>query len=366
MQPPFRALILAAAAAASACSSLDPAPPAEALPGTLDGAQVALDPATVGGPPVYLAGNLSPEEVEQYRALAPNLELLHGLDRTTALEHAPRAHGADAHLLSAEFMERAEQLAWIQSWSAGVGRLLETPGVVEREGLVVTNAKGVHGPVISEHVFALLLSLTRNLGAYAEAQADSRWDRNAGDPWELSGRTLLVAGLGGIGREVAKRADAFGMRVVGTVRTEREAPPYVDQLVTGDRTDEFLPEADVLVICLPLTDETRGFFDARRLALLPPGAVVINIARGAILDTDALHATLQSGHLAGAGLDVTDPEPLPADHPLWSTPNVRITPHVAGRADLTGERRRALLAENIRRFAAGEPLLNVVDREAGY
>jgi phosphoglycerate dehydrogenase-like enzyme len=360
-----------AALASVACSAIEEAPvdlaPDPAPLGVARGATVALDPTTVDGPLVYLAGRLDASELARLREVASGVEIVAGLDRTTALEHAARAHGADAHLLTPEFLAAADRLAWVQSWSAGVERYLALPGFAEREGLVFTNAKGVHGPVIAEHVFALLLHLTRRLDALGDAHDAGRWERGASaGATSLSGRTLLVAGLGGIGTEVARRGHAFGMTVLGTVRTLREPPPFVDELGTGADLDALLARADVLVVCLPLTDETRGLFDAERLARLRPGAFVVNIARGAILDTDALLAALDSGHLAGAGLDVTDPEPLPAGHPLWGRDDVLVTPHVAGRAGLTGARRAALIAENLRRFGAGEPLLNVVDRAAGY
>ncbi len=335
--------------------------------GDTRGSVVAVDPASVDGPLVYLAGGVDDDELAAWRAVAPDVEFVTGLDRESALAHAPRAHGADAHLVTEAFLEAAPNLAWVQSWSAGVERYLAVPGLVEREGLVLTNAQGVHGPVIAEHVFALLGHLTRRLGPLGDAQDRGTWDRGAASgSTSLAGRTMLVAGLGGIGTEVARRADAFDMRVLGTVRTPRQPPPFVDELGTSDDLDRLLAETDVLVICLPLTDETDGLFDARRLGLLREGASVVNIGRGPILDTDALLAALESGQLAGAGLDVTDPEPLPDGHPLWARDDVVITPHCAARAELTGDRRAALVEENLRRFGAGEPLLNVVDRAAGY
>ncbi len=344
-------------------------PHAEAPPqlSQQEGSRVALDPSLVAGQLVYLAGQLSEDDLAARRAAAPNVEILAGLDRETAVEYAPRAHAADAHLISEAFLDAAPQLAWVQAWSAGVERYLAVPGLAEREGLVFTNAQGVHGPVIAEHVFALLLHLTRGLGPYGAAQAQGTWDRGAAQaPTSLSGRTLLVAGMGGIGSQVARRAHAFDMRVLGTVRSPRPAPSFVDELGTADDLERFLAETDVLVVCLPLTDETAGLFDARRLALLKPGAYLVNIARGGIVETEALLQALESGHLAGAGLDVTDPEPLPDGHALWARDDVVITPHAAGRAELTVERRDALLLENLRRFANGEALLNVVDRKAGY
>ena len=177
---------------------------------------------------------------------------------------------------------------------------------------------------------------------------------------------MLVVGMGGIGSEIARRAKGFDMRVLATVRSARPAPDYVDELGTAADMDRYLAEADVVAVALPLTDETRGLFDAERFALMKAGAYFLNIGRGPIVDTDALLAALQSGHLAGAGLDVTDPEPLPADHPLWRQPKVIITPHVASRAELTMERRWSVFRENMRRFGAGEGLVNVVDKGAGY
>jgi phosphoglycerate dehydrogenase-like enzyme len=177
---------------------------------------------------------------------------------------------------------------------------------------------------------------------------------------------MLVVGLGGIGSEIAMRADAFNMRVLATARTRRPAPPYVDFLGTAPELDELLPQADVVVLAVPLTDETRGMINRETIARMKDGAWVVNIARGAVVDTEALVEALDAGKIGGAFLDVTDPEPLPQGHTLWNRENVLITPHVAARAELSGERRRALMLDNMRRFGSGEPLLNVVDKEADY
>jgi phosphoglycerate dehydrogenase-like enzyme len=182
----------------------------------------------------------------------------------------------------------------------------------------------------------------------------------------LSGRTMLVVGMGGIGREIARRAKGFDMTVLATVRTERPAPEYCDELGTAKDLDRFVPLADVVAVALPLTDETTDLFDAEKFALMKPGAYFLNVGRGRIVVTDDLLAALDSGHLAGAGLDVTEPEPLPSDHPLWKSDRVIITPHVSSRAELTGERRWDVFQENMRRFGAGEPLLNLVDKQLGY
>lgn len=316
---------------------------------------------------VYGTSALDTEEAADLQAKHPGVRFVTGLDRKTAQERAAEFHGLDAHLLTPETLAAASNLRWVQSWSAGVDRYLGLDGLMKNDAITFTNMKGAHGPVISEHVFALLLHLRRSLAPYLAAQREGRWQRNAGSNQKaLSGSTLLVAGMGGIGREIAKRGKAFGMEVLATVRTERPAPDYVDELGTAEDLDRFLARADVIAIALPLTSATRGLFDAERLAKTKQGAVLINIARGPIVDTEALMAALRSGKLGGAGLDVTDPEPLPDGHPLWSMDNVIITPHVAGRAELTRTRRLDIFRENVARFSDGRDMVNVVDKEAGY
>jgi phosphoglycerate dehydrogenase-like enzyme len=177
---------------------------------------------------------------------------------------------------------------------------------------------------------------------------------------------MLVVGLGGIGTEVARRAHGFGMRVIATRRQGTPGPEFVERVGTPQDLHAMLPEADVVAICLPLTDETQGLFDDEAFAAMKDGAYLINVGRGRVVDTAALLRALDGGRMAGACLDVVDPEPLPADHPLWRHPKVLITPHVSSDAELTDRRRWDLMRENLRRFSAGEPLLNVVDKQAGY
>jgi phosphoglycerate dehydrogenase-like enzyme len=234
--------------------------------------------------------------------------------------------------------------------------------------IVFTNMQGVHGPTIADHVFGMLLTLTRDLRYYLDDEQRGTWNRDGSGHTRiaLQDRTLLVVGLGGIGREVAQRAKGFGMRVLATRRSAVTPPPYVDEQGTPDDLHRFLAEADVVVLCVPLTEETTGMIGAEELALMNAGSYLVNVARGKVVVTEALVDALERGHLAGACLDVTDPEPLPAGHTLWSMPNVVITPHVSSRSALTGDRWEALYIENLRRFGAGEPLLNVVDMAAGY
>lgn len=317
----------------------------------------------------YLAANLSDSDLTKLQELAPNVHFLVGLSAEEALEQAPEIHGADAHVLDEAFLAAATNLRWVQSWSAGVDRYLQLDGLRSNESIVLTNMQGVHGPAIAEHVFASLLALVRNMPELHAAQRESRWDRAAsGDATTLAGRTMFVVGMGGIGSQIARRAHAFDMKVLATVRnpTAREKPVYVDELGGAADLERFLGRADVVVVALPLTDETRGLFNAERLALMPEGSWFVNIGRGPIADTDALVAALQSGQLAGVALDVTDPEPLPEDHPLWQMDNVIITPHVASRAELTGQRRWAVLKQNMQRFAEGRELINIVDKTVGY
>jgi phosphoglycerate dehydrogenase-like enzyme len=252
--------------------------------------------------------------------------------------------------------------------SAGVDRYMGVPELVENDRIVLTNMRGVHGPAIADHAFAMLLALTRDLRFHLANQADGIWERGGSTtrPIALEGRTMLVVGLGGIGTEVAKRAHGFGMRVLATRRSDTPGPEFVERVGSPRDLLSMLPEADVVAVCVPLTEETRGLFGKAAFDAMKPGAILINVGRGRVVETGALLAALDSGRLGGACLDVTDPEPLPADHPLWRHPRVIVTPHVSSDAELTDRRRWEIFRENIRRFGAGEPLENVVDKRAGY
>ncbi len=319
-------------------------------------------------PLTYLAGGMDDADLAALRRSAPNVTIITPTSPDEALQLAPGVHGADARWVTDDFIAAAPKLRWVQSPSAGVDRWLQVQSLRTSDRIVMTNMQGVHGPTIAEHCFGMLLTLTRDLQYYTDPAQRGTWNRAGSgvQPVALNGKTLLVVGLGGIGHEVAKIGDGFGMRVLATRRSRTTPPAYVDEQGTPDDLPRFLREADVVVLSVPLTDETRGMIGAAQLASMPQGGYLINVARGPVVDTDALVAALASGHLAGACLDVTDPEPLPADHVLWTTPNVVITPHVSSRSPLTAEVWRETYVENIRRFGAGEPLLNVVDRQAGY
>ncbi len=316
----------------------------------------------------YLAGSWAEQDLAQLRETAPNVRVIAGLSRAEALRLAPQVHGIDSRYCTVEFLQAAEKLCWVQSTSAGVDRYLAVPGLADNDRIVLTNMQAVHGPTIADHAFAMLLALTRDLPYYLDPAQRGTWNRrgSGAEPIALQNRTLLVVGLGGIGSEVARRGKGFGMRVLATRRSDTPPPPYVDRQARAEDLARLLPEADVVILCVPLTTQTHAMFGHRELEAMKRGSYLVNIGRGKVVDTAALVKALRDGHLAGACLDVTDPEPLPPGHPLWAMRNVVITPHVSGRSALTGERRRAIYLENLRRFGTGDPLLNVVDKQAGY
>jgi phosphoglycerate dehydrogenase-like enzyme len=257
-------------------------------------------------------------------------------------------------------------LRWVQQPSAGVEHLLEIPELIERD-IILTNMQRAYGPEIADQAIAYLLAFTRSLAHFIRVQPQQEWRARGPEIVldELLGKSLLVIGLGGIGSEIARRAAAFGMRVLATDPKVWERPPFVDELHKPDAFAALLPRADVVASAVPLTKATRKMIAGKEFSMMKPGVILINVSRGGVVDTDALVAALDSKQVAAAGLEVTDPEPLPKGHPLWSR-NVIITPHSAGQSPGGERRRQQIFCENLRRFAAGEMLLNVVDKVAGY
>jgi D-2-hydroxyacid dehydrogenase (NADP+) len=268
--------------------------------------------------------------------------------------------------IDASKVASARRLRWVQTFGAGVEWLL-TPEVRRREGLVITNASGIHAQPIAEHVFGFVLSFSRQLHRAARLQSAGIWDSaSLGDNVSsLSGATLGIVGLGAIGSRVAQIATAFGMRVIAFKRTPGGAAG-VERVYGPAQLVPFLKEAEYLVNTLPLTEATRGFFGAREFAAMRSDAVLINIGRGGTVQTDALVEALRKGSIAGAALDVVEPEPLPADHPLWTLDNVILTPHYSGAHPGYVQRASAIFLENLARFVIGDELVNVVDPQAGY
>lgn len=261
--------------------------------------------------------------------------------------------------LAPRLPELAPRLRWIQFTSSGVGPFVLKSGL-NRPGLVLTNAAGIHAVPLAEHVLLALLYFVKDLPTRLRDQRAHVWERYAGR--ELRGSTVLVVGMGAVGQEVARTCRANGLRVVGMRRTPTPDPAAVhaDAVVAPDRLMDVLPTADAVVLIAPHTTETEGMFGAAQFAAMRPGAILVNIARGALVDEDALVAALRSGHLGGAALDVAAVEPLPTESPLWDLPNVLLTAHSASTVDVENERLTDLFCDNLRRFLDGQPLRNVL------
>lgn len=303
---------------------------------------------------------------QSLQAVAPEIEFV---TASNAADAATKAARVDAviGICTPEVIAAGKSIRWIQLTSAGVEHCVAVPGVRERD-ILVTNMQRIGGPIIAEHVMAMTLAFSRGLDIYIPAQAQREWRRATaqGRMSVVDGKTMLVVGLGGIGSEVARRAHALGMRVIATRASGRTGPEYVSYVGLPDELAKLAGEADFVVNTAPLTPQTTGIFDAAFFAKMKPGAYFINVARGGSVVTSALVDALNNRKIAGAGLDVTDPEPLPPDHPLWQAPNVIITPHVANDSDLGFDAQIAVIEENLRRYAAGERMLSVVDVSRGY
>lgn len=271
--------------------------------------------------------------------------------------------------LTADMVASASKLRWVHSPAAAVEGLLPVAALASR-GITVSNSRGVQAVPIAEHVMGGLLMLSRKFDRMRDAQLERRWIQNdlfEDVPWLLDGKRMTIVGLGTIGLEVAKRADAFGMRVTGVRRHPDRAKPHcVDRVLGTDQLDDALRGCDVLVLSAPGVGATHGMIGAREIALLNRGAILINVARAQIVDDTAMRDALASGQLGGAVLDVFEREPLDPSNPLWSTPNVIVTPHSSGFRATHWDDVTDLFVENMRLFQAGKSLRNVVDLTAGY
>lgn len=309
-------------------------------------------------------------DVAAFRAAAGGAEVVAVNDRASAVREATDADviiGHNPDICDAGLINAAQQLRWLASLSAGVELCMALPQVKNSQQLLMTNMRGIDSPVIAEHAISLLLALAHGLDVFFADNARRAWSRGTTPGLQyLEGKTMLVSGLGGIGTEVARRAHGLGMKVVATRVGGSGKPDFVEYVGQPDELLTLARTADVIVSCVPLTPETTDLYDQRFFSVLKPTAYFINVARGGSVVTEALTQALNERRLAGAGLDVVDPEPLPSSHPLWSAPRVIITPHISGRSDLPGEARWTVAIENLRRYAAGEHMLNVVDLERGF
>ena len=287
---------------------------------------------------------------EQYRRLLPQAEVVIGN-------------------ISLADISAASSLKFLQAVTAGVEYYTEAAQIPA--GLVLANASGAFGGIIAEYILGGILSLYRRFPAYLTQQASGLW-KDAGSEDCLEGRQALILGTGDIGCQTALRLKAFGVRTVGIRRKADVCPPEFDVVYPLTCLEERLPEADIVIGCLPKTPLTTGLFDRRRLSLMKKGAVFVNVGRGSLIDTEALTDALNEGKLSGAVLDVTDPEPLPQGHPLWQAKNVLITPHISGigfgHTPRVEEKITQICCENLRAYIDGKPLRNLVElagRSAG-
>lgn len=315
-------------------------------------------------PKILIAIRINDKHVQTIREAYPDLDLTVCTDEAALPEVLADTDAVigwghyDTALLSA-----APKLRWVHTFGAGIDRILN-PELIEGD-VVVTNNAGVRGPNIAEHLLGMMLGFARRIPDYARSQMQHEWNRDR-NVFEIGGQTAAVIGLGDIGQHFAWRANALGMRVIGLRRVRSELPRGVEKVYPPEQLHELLAEADHVIISAPLTPLTHHLFGAAEFAAMKPTAYIYNIGRGRIIDQDALIAALESGEIAGAGLDVTTPEPLPSDSPLWAMPNVLITCHSAGSTPYNWPRGLEIVIDNIDRFQRGEELRNVVDKRAGY
>jgi phosphoglycerate dehydrogenase-like enzyme len=307
---------------------------------------------------------------ERLRGDFPQIEVVHRTNYEDIEEHIHDAEIIIGWSLRPEQLAAARQLRWIHSPAAAVHQIL-SPGLIERD-VTLTNGREVHGPVVAEHVIALVLALAKKLPQAARFQQkhfwgqQQMWDSHP-RPREIAGATLGLVGLGSIGRAVARHASVLGMRVIAArEHPEKGSVEGVAQVFSSTQLDALLAQSDYVALAAPVTSATRNLIDARRLAQMQPHACLINVGRGQLVDEAALAQALREGKIAGAALDVFVDEPLPPESPLWDVENMLITPHTAGLTEKQWERQYGLVAENLRRYLAHQPLLAVVDKQKGY
>lgn len=268
-------------------------------------------------------------------------------------------------MLPPELLRQAKSLKWLQCSFAGVDRYADQAQYAEN--IAITNASGAYGITISEHMVVTLLMLMRRMPEYHEMQKKREW-YCVGQIKSVMNSVITVVGVGDIGSNFAKRVLPMGAFVRGVRRTEGPKPDFVDEIYTVDRLDEAITGADVVALCLPGTGETRRLFDRERMLKMKPGAILMNVGRGNAVDLSALDELLRSGHLGGAAIDVTEPEPLPPEHPLWTAPHALITPHISGNTSLplTCDIIVDIFLDNLERYSKGQALQHLVNLKIGY
>lgn len=313
--------------------------------------------------------NAPPWFAERLRQEFPRLTVVQLPNYDHLTEEIADAEIAISWSLRGEQIAVAKKLRWIHSTAAAVHQMM-TPELLAC-GIVVTNARDVHGPVVAEHAMALVFGLAKRLPQAEKHQQQKHWAQRdlweaAAHPREVAGATMTLIGLGGIGRPLAKLAKAVGMRVIAVREHPERGAESADALYGFEHIEPALAEADFVVLAAPVTSRTHHLMNGARLRQLKPGAYLINVSRGVLIDEAALIAALHEGSFAGAALDVTSEEPLPPESPLWTMENVFITPHIAGLTDRMWERHYKQFTENLHRYLEGRPLLWVVNKEKGY
>ncbi|NLE45728.1 MAG: D-2-hydroxyacid dehydrogenase [Chloroflexi bacterium] len=311
-------------------------------------------------------GTLSRAQIEHVQATAPHMKLLVTHDPTeieATIDTIEIAAGGFPRALLA----KAHNLRWLQQWGAGADWLMRHPEAVDMD-FVLTNASGVHAIPISEHIIALILAFARGLHHAIRAQSRHEWSSEAEPPgiFEVTGKTMLLIGVGAIGARTARLASALGMHVLGVRRDPSVSVEGVASMSGPDRLSELLPQADFVVLTVPLTHRTSGMIGEYELNLMKSTAYIINIGRGGTIDEAALVQALNNGKIAGAGMDVFETEPLPGNSLLWDMDNVIITAHYSGRTPHYDERAFDIFLDNLKRYQAGLPLRNVVNKRLGY
>lgn len=310
--------------------------------------------------------NQPPNVIQDWQSASSNVRVVNATPETLNQELAD----ADGFIgeVKPNHIRIAKNLKWVQTMSAGVERVLHLSGGSELRdsNIILTNNQIVQGPEIADHAMAMLLTLARGLPKYIGDRQAEKWEARPYNGIELNTKTAIVIGVGGIGNQIAIRAWAHGMKVIGVDPEDIPYSPFITKVVKPDQLDEVLPQADVVFISAPHTEKSHKMVGARQFEMMKPNSYFIAVSRGGLYDMPGLVKALDSKRLAGAGVDVTDPEPLPKGHPLWKFDNAIITPHVAGRSDLDRARMLGTIKENIRRFGEGKPLLNVVDKHKGY
>ncbi|HEU4965187.1 MAG TPA: D-2-hydroxyacid dehydrogenase [Bacilli bacterium] len=308
---------------------------------------------------------VSDRHLARIREIAPDLDIRVHTSIAEAQDDLPHAellltYGED---LTQDVMDRCKNLKWIPVISAGL-ELMPFAAIAARD-ILVTNARGIHKGPMAEHTMGLLLLFARRFLPMYRNQLQANWDRSVRLD-ELDGQTLGVIGAGSIGTEIAKRAKAFGMRTLGVARSKRPSEPF-DEMFDVSGLDELLQRSDFVVVITPQTPETEGLIGERELGLMKRSAVLINIARGVVVDEAALLKALQDGTIAGAALDVFTEEPLPSDHPFWQLENCFLTPHISSRSPKYMERAQEIFRHNLRVYVTGQgEMINVIDPQKGY